>query len=109
MTADRAIEREFIRALDRLEPATVPELVAELKDALSREGLASAGKVDGVWVGRVLTDWSRQEPPLAFNDFARDDIDEHGRVASGAARLWFSTEAAEAREAELTRALDSLG
>jgi hypothetical protein len=106
VTRDMAVEREFLRALGLLAPATVSELVAELRAALAGEGLAPAEKVDRVWVGRVLTSWSRQEPPLAFNDFAAEDVDDHGRVAEGAERLWFSTDAADAREAELTRALD---
>jgi hypothetical protein len=98
-----AIELEGIRALDRREPATVSELVGDLRKSLPKAGLMPAEKVDEVLVRGMLEEWRRHEPSLAVNDFAPDDVDPLGRVRPGAERIWFRTEAADVREAQLAR------
>lgn len=103
MTNDEALELEAIRALGRIQPATVPEFTIELRVALPAAGLAPAEKVDEVWAGRILVAFARTEPPLVTNDFDPADVDQHGRVREGAQRLWMLTEAADQREDELER------
>lgn len=91
-----------LRAIDRLQPVTVDELVFALRDDLGRSGLVPERKVDELLVGRdILAAWHKAG--LLETEYAPDDYDHLGRLRPGARRGYFLTDAGGAELHRLER------
>jgi hypothetical protein len=98
---------EVLDTIDRREPVTLDEMVAELRERLVAAGvLQTSAKVDRVWVGRdVLARLERHEPPLVVSEIPHEQVDGYGRPLPGAAEAFTLTSAGDHERERLERLL----
>lgn len=88
------------RALNRLEPATIEELISDVRSQAATAGILPAGqiaKIDRVLVGRdIIANWERAAPPLVTQvDYNPSEISSTGNVLPGAQSRFALTEDGE--------------
>lgn len=109
MTVDERLALYALRALDRLEPATIDELIAEIRaQAVTSELLSEpeSRKIEHVYVGRdLIANWEREEPPLvAQTNYRPDELAPTGAPLAHAQPRFELTDAGEAEMRRLERA-----
>jgi hypothetical protein len=111
MTIDDRLKLIALQALDRLEPATIDELVYEIQSRAVAEGVlpqSQAVKLERVYVGRdLIANWERTDPPLVQQtDYRPDELAPTGAPLRHAQSRFELTEAGEAEMQRLDRSAD---
>lgn len=102
MTHSDWIALAGLRAINRLQPVTVDELVFALREDRGRSGLVPEGKVDELLVGRdILAAWHKAG--FLETEYAPGDYDHLGRLRPGARRGYLLTDAGDAELDRLER------
>lgn len=108
MNLDDRLKLCALRALDRLEPATIDELVYAIREDAVAEGIlpeSQAVKIERVAVGRdMLANWERADPPLVQQtDYRPDELAPTGAPLSHAQARFELTDAGDVEIERLER------